>query len=131
MTRKMMLPALVVSLVVLTGSHAFASSGLFGFLFGSSRVTQSCNACDPVQACEKAAPAVCEKAAPAACEKAAPLACEKAAPAACEKIAPPACEKAAPLACEKAAPLACEKAVPEACERLVQPLSILPRFSLR
>jgi hypothetical protein len=72
MSRKMVLPALVASLVIFTGSHAFAQGGFFGFFFGSP-VVRSCDPCKPVEACEKVAPACCEKAAPAVCEKAAQI----------------------------------------------------------
>ena len=75
MTRKMMLPALIISLVVFTGSQAFAAGGLFDFLF-SGRAVHSCNACDPANPCVKAVKA-CEAVKPAACEKVAPAACVK------------------------------------------------------
>ena len=124
MSRKMVLPALVASLVILTGSQAFASGSLFSYLFGSP-VVRSCDPCNPVEPC--VAVKACEKAAPAVCEKAAPAVCEKAAPAVCEKVAPPACEKAAPAVCEKAAPAVCEKATPAVCDKMVV-APLLPRL---
>jgi len=100
MTRRMMLPALLATLVVFSGSQAFASDSLFTFLFGSRVAHSCCDPCTPVQPCEKVAPAACEKAAPAVCEKVAPAVCEKVAPAVCEKVAPQAC---LPAVCERTA----------------------------
>ena len=108
MSRRMMLPALVTSLVIFSGSYAVAApTSLFDLFFGS-RTVRSCNPCDPIEPC------VAVK----ACEKVAPAACEKVTPAACEKVTPPACERVAPVACEKVAPAACEQTA----------LPILPLF---
>ena len=111
-----MLPALLVSLVVFSGSQAVASESLFSFLFGS-RVVRSCDPCQPVEPC--VAVKACERVAPAVCEKVAPAVCERVSPAVCEKVAPAVCEKVAPAVCEKVAPQAC---LPAVCERTALPL---------